>query len=84
MFRGTMPDITPAQIAAVVGWIVAQLVAYGVLDARYQALALSIGATVLAVAWKIADAWLRGKRAVAVASNPDVAAAVKQTGGVSS
>lgn len=72
MLRGKTPDITPAQIAAVVGWVVAQLVAYGVLDMRYQQIAFSIGATVLAAAWKIADAHLRGRRALAqaVANSP--------------
>lgn len=78
-----MPDITPAQVAAVTGWIVAQLVAYGVLDVKYQTLALSIGATVLATAWKIVDAWLRGTRAQAIAASPDAAAAVRATGGAS-
>lgn len=76
MLRGRTPDITPAQIAAVVGWIVAQLVAYNVLDARYQQLAFSVGATVLAAAWKIADAHLRGKRALAQAITNSPAAPV--------
>lgn len=65
MLSGKTPDITPVQIAAVAGWIVAQLVAYGVLDVRYQQVAVSAGATLLAVAWKAADAYLRGQRAKA-------------------
>lgn len=66
MFTGNMPDITLAQSTAVVGWIVAQAVAFGVLDVRYQQLAVSAGATVLAVALKASDAWLRGKRVTAL------------------
>ena len=73
---GTMPDVTPAQIAAVVGWVVAQLVAYGVLDVRYQQVTVSAGATLLGVAWKLADAYLRGQRAKAVAANPALASTV--------
>lgn len=73
MFKGPEPTITQAQIAAVAGWIVAQLIAYGVLDIRYQQVAVSGGATVLAAAWKLADAYLRGQRARAHAPvNPPV------------
>ena len=67
-----MPDITPAQIAAVVGWIVAQLVAFGWVDQRREQLLISVGSTVLAAAWKLADAYLRGQRARAVAQNPNL------------
>lgn len=64
-----MPDVTPAQILAVVGWTAAQLVAYGLLDPQHEQLAVSIGASVLAAAWKLADAYLRAHRALAVAQN---------------
>lgn len=64
---GTMPDITPAQILAVVTWIVAQAVAYKWLDIRYQQLAVSIGATVVASVWHLADSHLRGQRVKALA-----------------
>lgn len=70
ILSGSTPDITPAQIAAAVGWVVAQLVAWGYIDQAQAQLAVSLGATVLAAAWKIADAWLRGRRAHALASNP--------------
>lgn len=56
------PDITPAQIAAVVGWAVAQAVAYGWLSTEQSQVIMSAGATILAAAWKIADAFLRAKR----------------------
>jgi hypothetical protein len=62
MLTGLRPDITPAQIAAVVGWIVAQLVAYGYLDTRYSQIVVSAGATILGAVWAYADAHLRGKR----------------------
>lgn len=73
---GSMPSITPAQVLAIVGWIVAQLVAYGVLDVRYQQVALSIGATLLAAALKIADALIRHGRSRALTP---VASATVQT-----
>lgn len=62
MISGPMPDITPAQIAAIVGWVVAQLVAFGLVSQEREQLAVSIGATVLAGVLKVADAYLRGKR----------------------
>lgn len=52
-----MPAISQAQIAAVVGWIVAQAVAYGAIDNETSSVIISISATVVAAAWKIADAW---------------------------
>lgn len=73
---GSMPNVTPAQIVAIVGWIVAQLIAYGVLDVRYEQLALSIGATLLAGALKIADAIIRHGRSRALTP---VASATVQT-----
>lgn len=69
---GAMPDVTPAQTVAVVSWIVAQAVAFGYLDIRYQQVAVSAGATVLAAVWKLADAWIRNGRAHAVAANPSL------------
>jgi hypothetical protein len=67
-----MPDITPAQIAAVAGWIVAQLVAFGLIDNQHEQLAVSVGATILGAAWKIADGYLRAHRALAVAQNANI------------
>ena len=68
---GKMPDITPAQALAVATWVVAQAVAWGwVTDSQGQIL-ISAGATIVAAAWKIADSLLRGKRAQAVADNPE-------------
>lgn len=67
---GTMPDLTPAQITALVTWVVSQFIAFGWLDVRYQEIALSAGSTLLVVAWKIADAIIRNGRAKALAANP--------------
>lgn len=65
-----MPDVTKAQILAVITWAAAQAVAYGWLKSMPSEVALSLGATVVAAAWKLADAYLRGQRANAVAANP--------------
>lgn len=56
------PDVTPAQALAIVGWCVAQAVAYGWLDPRYEQLGVSLGATVVAAAWKLSDAVIRSGR----------------------
>ena len=66
----SMPDITPAQITAIATWAVAQAVAWGWMDSGQGQILLSAGATVIAAALKIADAFLRGKRVQAVADNP--------------
>jgi hypothetical protein len=71
---GTMPDVTPAQLVAVVGWIVSQAVAYGWLDTRYSQIVLSAGSTILFAAWKLADAVIRNGRAKALAANPTLTA----------
>jgi small-conductance mechanosensitive channel len=65
MFSGARPDITPAQLSALVGWIVAQAVAFGWVDSDQAQILISGGATIVAAAWKIADSLLRGKRALA-------------------
>jgi hypothetical protein len=71
---GTMPDVTPAQLVAALTWVVAQAVAFGYLDTQRSQLVLSVGSTVIAAAWKIADAIIRNGRAKALA--------VKETAGV--
>lgn len=67
---GRMPDVTLAQSLAFFSWVVAQFVAYGVLDSVKSQLVLSAGSTVIAAAWKFADAWIRTGRAKALAANP--------------
>lgn len=73
MLKGQTPDITPGQIAALLTFVVGQAVAYGWITDHTAQLAVSIGSTVLAAAWKLADAYLRGSRAKAALS-PTVAA----------
>lgn len=57
------PDITPAQVSAIAVFVIAQLVAYGVLTTHGAQLAVSITGTVIAATWKIADAIIRHGRA---------------------
>jgi hypothetical protein len=70
MLTGSMPAITPAQIGAVLTFVVSQAVAFGWLDPGKGQTYVAIGGIVVSAAWKIADAYLRGQRAVAVAANP--------------
>lgn len=79
MTKVKLPDITLAQVLAVFGWIVAQAVAYGVLDTSRSQVLLSGGSTVIGAVWKLADAWLRSSRnnvraAAVAAGKPDPAA----------
>jgi hypothetical protein len=77
LFNTQLPDITPAQVLAVITFIVAQLVAYGVLDGTAQQAVLSAAGTIVPAVWALADALLRGKRvqALAVAAPEHLAAA---------
>lgn len=70
MVSGSMPSLTPAKIIAVITFVVSQAVAFGWLDTHRSQLLLSITGTVVAAVWPFADAYLRGERAKAVASNP--------------
>lgn len=65
MFGGKTPVITQGQIAAVITFAVTQLVAFGWVDDNQSQVLVSAGGTLVAVAWKLADAFLRGKRAEA-------------------
>lgn len=56
------PDITPAQVLAVVTFFIGQLVAYGAIDGTVQQSALSAAATVIPAVFALADAMIRGKR----------------------
>jgi len=57
-----LPDITPAQILAVITFVLTQAVAYGLIDGTVQQAALSAAGTVVPAIWTFADALLRGKR----------------------
>jgi hypothetical protein len=70
MFTGSMPAITPAQVLAVVTFVAGQAVAFGWVDPSREQTLISAGSTIVAVALKLADSYLRGERAKAVAANP--------------
>lgn len=74
MFTGPQPKITQAQLVAIAGWIVAQLVAFNLVDGRSSQLAISITATALAAALKIADSIIRHGRSRALAPTAAVVA----------
>jgi hypothetical protein len=62
------PDITPAQVLAVIAFILAQCVAFGWIDGTAQQAILSAVGTALPVAWALADAMIRrGRSNVAAA-----------------
>jgi hypothetical protein len=65
-----MPAITPAQVLAFVTFIVGNAVAFGWVDQAREQTLISAGSTIIAVALKLADSYLRGQRAKAVAANP--------------
>lgn len=73
-----LPDVTTAQILAVVTFVVGQLVAYGLLDDETSKVALSAAAAIVPAVWQLADAMLRGSRnkaraALIAAGHPDPA-----------
>ena len=79
MFGGKTPDITPAQITAVVTFIVGQAVAWGLVSNNREQTLISAGSTLIAIAWKIADAHIRHGRAVGnVHALPQVTAAKRK------
>lgn len=63
MFKSPHPAITQGQIAALLTFAVGQAVAWGWISNLDAQFAVSIGATAIAFAWKLADAYLRGQRA---------------------
>lgn len=73
MSPNPMPTITPAQIAALLTFIAAQVVAWGWITNDTGQRIVAIGGTLVAVVWKLADAYLRAQRAKAVAANPVIA-----------
>jgi hypothetical protein len=62
MFGGKLPSITPAQLMAIAKWAAANAVAWGWISNNQGQILLSSGATIVAAAIVIADAFLRGKR----------------------
>lgn len=68
------PDITKAQIASVLTFVVGQAVAWGWLSSSRSQLVVSIGSAALAGVWKFADAWIRNGRSKAAAAKATAAA----------
>lgn len=63
MFTGKTPDVTTGQIGALLTFVVGQAVAFGWVDGGRAQTLVSAGSIVVATAWKLADAYLRGSRA---------------------
>jgi hypothetical protein len=73
-----LPDVTAAQVLAVIAFVVAQLVAYGVIDGTVQQAVLSAAGTVVPAFWALADSIIRHGRnnaraAIIVAGGKDPA-----------
>jgi outer membrane biosynthesis protein TonB len=68
MFSGKMPDITPAQIVAVIGNVIAVAVAFGLHLSKQQEDAILAVAGALGSFLIVGDAHLRGRRALAQAT----------------
>lgn len=65
--KPSMPDITKAQVLAILGFIAAQAVAFGWLNPGQGQKYIAIGGIVLPAILKISDSYLRGQRANAFA-----------------
>ncbi len=62
MFKGKMPELSIATVLAVVGWVVAQAVAFGWLDTATSQEFLSVTSTAIALGVKFWDATVRAAR----------------------
>ena len=58
-----LPNITQAQVLALLTFIGGQAVSAGLIDNNREKLMISVGSIVVAAAWKIADAIIRNGRA---------------------
>lgn len=65
-----MPDITKAQVLAVVKFLVAQVVAWGFIQNDAGQKIIAIAGIVIPAVWIAADAYLRGERVKAVSPPP--------------
>lgn len=57
-----MPDITQAQVAAAITWVVTQLISWGIMDGAVGQRVLSASASLLAFAWILGDSIIRHGR----------------------
>lgn len=62
MFGTKLPDITLAQVLALVTFIIGQAVAYGWVEGTAQEATLSGATAIVSAAWMLVDSLLRGKR----------------------
>ncbi len=62
------PDITAAQILSVVSVVVAQVVAFGFLDAGTAQTIIAVAGVVVPAVWTLADAYIRHGRATGSAA----------------
>lgn len=63
------PDITPAQIGALVLAIGGQAVSWGILSGHTEQLVVAVATAAVSIGWKIADAIIRNGRAHSGAAN---------------
>ena len=71
ILQGKTPDITPGQIASLLTFVIGQLVAWKWVSNDQAQTIIASGSIIVAAAWKIADAYLRGSRAkAALAPSP--------------
>lgn len=73
IFRGNIPDVTPAQTLAALLWAASQAVALGWINNVPSKITLMAAATLIAAAWKWADAHIRHGRAMAHIATPTTA-----------
>lgn len=69
LFKGAQPDITPAQIGALITFYGGQAVAFGLISNSKEQVLVSAGSIIIGAVWKIADAFLRGSRNKAKATH---------------
>jgi hypothetical protein len=64
-----LPDVTPAQVGALLVFLLSQVTAWsGWVGSPTGQLVIAIGGIAIAGVWKLADAFLRGKRVTALAA----------------
>jgi hypothetical protein len=73
MFKGHMPDITPAQLVAAITWVAAQAVAAGWINNDQSQHWVQLSSTIVTAVWIAGDAILRGFRNVRKAAEANAA-----------
>lgn len=74
MLNGNTPDLTPAQLVAVVTAVVTQLVNFGLLSGRVEHLVVGLAGILVPFAWIVGDAIIRHGRSRALAPTAAVVA----------